>query len=82
MFFAFLFYFDVSIEQFVKIYNSLEREQLWAKAKFVYKFIERWKDLKYIIKAKIVFKRYVHLIYEPLLNDRKWFIDALPEKIY
>lgn len=67
MFSAFVFHSNASIEQFVKTYNSLEREPLFAKAKFVYKFIERLKDLKYIIKAKIVFKRYVHLIYEKLL---------------
>lgn len=49
---------DISNEQFVKVHNSRDKEQLWAKAKTVYEFIARLKDLKYIFKAKIVFKRY------------------------
>jgi len=40
------------------MYNDQDKEHLWVKAKTVYKFIERCKDLKYILKSKIVFKRY------------------------
>lgn len=43
------------------MYNNQDKEylKLNLKAKTVYKFIERCKDLKYILKAKIVFKRYL-----------------------
>lgn len=44
------------------MYNNQDKEYLWVKAKPVYKFIERCKDLKYILKSKIVFKRYTHCI--------------------
>jgi len=42
------------------MYNNQDKdkEHLLVKAKPVYKFIERCKDLKYILKSKIVFKRY------------------------
>lgn len=40
------------------MYNDQNKEHLWVKAKTIYKFIERCKDLKYILKSKIVFKRY------------------------
>jgi len=40
------------------MYNNQDKEHLWVKAKTVFKFIKRCKDLKYILKSKIVFKRY------------------------
>lgn len=44
------------------MYNVQDKEHLWVKAKTVYKFIDRCKDLKYILKSKIVFRRYQFFI--------------------
>lgn len=44
------------------MYTSLKKKEIKMKARNVYVFIERLKDLKYIIKAKIIFKRYRNLL--------------------
>lgn len=52
-------FFHFIIEQVVSVYNTFvpAKRQLMAKFKSVYPFIARLKDLKYILKAKIIFKR-------------------------
>lgn len=76
IFYDYNFNYDYILVQFVNTYNSLndnetQKREIWMKAKNVYTFIARLQDLKYILNAKIIFKRYqFQYYYNNLLSSR------------